>query len=239
MLENSKQRKWSYWLLAGVPQMLTVSRVALGAASIITTLDGRIYLTAVLITLGAVTDVLDGIAARRLGVASDTGALFDTFTDYLCFVVAPWFLTRVLVASDGSVFHELLIGSPLVMGAIRYARISLLIVNQSQEIRQLPGLATVFFAFLPVVAVFLDAPMVINLPLFSAVLTFFVVIFSLLMIAPVRYPKLARFRGITAAVTFLLIVMPFLGTRILASIMLVFGLLYVALAHKLTREQPS
>ena len=218
--------------------MLTGSRVTLGAASIITALDGRIYLAAVLITLGAVTDVLDGLAARRLGVASAFGALFDTFTDYLCFVVAPWFLTRALVAADGNVIHEILIGSPLVTGAIRYARISFLIVSQSQEVRELPGLATVFFAFLPVVAVFLDARALLNLPQLSAVLTFFVVIFSLLMIAPVRYPKLARFRGITAAVTVLLIVMPFLGTRVLAGIMLVVGLLYVALAHTLTREQP-
>ncbi|MDQ3802926.1 MAG: CDP-alcohol phosphatidyltransferase family protein [Acidobacteriota bacterium] len=218
--------------------MLTGSRVALGAASIITALDGRIYLAAVLITLGAVTDVLDGLAARRLGVASAFGAMFDTFTDYLCFVVAPWVLTRVLVAADGGVIHEALIGTPLMMGAIRYARISFLVANQSQEVRELPGLATVFFAFLPVVAVFLDARVLLSPPQLSAALTFFVVIFSLLMIAPVRYPKLGRFRGITAAATVLLIVMPFLGTRVLAGIMLVAGLLYVAFAHTLTSERP-
>jgi CDP-diacylglycerol---serine O-phosphatidyltransferase len=237
MLESPEQLGWRYWLRAGVPQMLTGSRAALGAASMITALNGRLYLAAVLITLGAVTDLLDGFIARRLGVASAFGALFDTFTDYLCFVVAPWFLTRALVAADQSLIHELLLGSPLVMGAMRYARNSLLIVNQSQEVRELPGLATVFFAFLPVVAVFLDARSLIGLPQLSAGLTFFVVCFSLLMVAPVRYPKLSRFRGMTAVTSVLLVVMPFLGTRALAAVMLVVGLLYVALAHTLTHER--
>ncbi len=41
---------------------------------------------ATFITLGAVTDGLDGWAARRLGVSSPFGALFDYFCDYLCFV---------------------------------------------------------------------------------------------------------------------------------------------------------
>lgn len=235
MSEDAKRLDWGYRLRACVPQVLTGSRVALGAASVIAVSHGRTYLAAALITLGAVTDVLDGLAARRLGVASAFGALFDTFTDYLCFVVAPWVLTRSLVAADGSVVREVLIGSPLVTGALRYARIGLLIANQSQQVRDLPGLATVFFAFLPVAAVFLDARALLGQPRLSTLLTVFVVIFSLLMLAPVRYPKLVRFRGMTAAVTALLILMPFFGTRVLAGVMLVAGLLYVALAHTLTR----
>ena len=74
--------------------MLTGSRVALGAAATVAALDGRFHTAAALITLGAATDILDGLLARRLGVASAFGALFDTFSDYLCFVVAPWTLTR-------------------------------------------------------------------------------------------------------------------------------------------------
>ena len=234
MLEDAGQLGWSHWLRAAVPHMLTSSRVALGAASIIAATDGRIYLAAVLITLGAVTDLLDGLSARWLGVVSEFGAMFDTFTDYLCFVVAPWVLTRVLVAADGSVVHEALIGTPLVTGAIRYARISFLVTTQRQEVRELPGLATVFFAFLPVATVFLDVRVLLGSVQLSAVLTSLVVIFSRLMIAPVRYPKLGRFRGMTSAATVLLIAMPVLGTRLLAGIMLVVGLLYVTFAHRLT-----
>jgi hypothetical protein len=36
-----------------------------------------------------------------------------------------------------------------------------------------------------------------------------------------------------------LVAMPFLGTRVLAGVMLIAGLLYVAFAHLLTRRQPE
>ena len=222
-------------LRAVAPQVLTGARVALGAAAVIATLDGRYHAAAALITAGAVTDVLDGLLARRLNVASEFGALFDTFSDYLCFVVAPWALTRALVASGGSVAHEALVGLPLLTAAARYARNSLIIVARGREVRELPGLATVFFAFLPVAAVFLDARAFAGGPTFSAVLTSFVVAFSLLMVAPVQYPKLSKARGMTAAVLVPLVAMPFFGTRVLAGVMVVGGLLYVALAHLLAR----
>lgn len=222
-------------LRALAPQVLTGARVALGAAAVLATLDGLYYAAAALITAGAVTDVLDGLLARRLGVASEFGALFDTFSDYLCFVVAPWLLARALVSAGGSLAHEALVGLPLLTAAVRYARNSLLIVARGGEVRELPGLATVFFAFLPVAAVFLDARALAGGPTLSAVLTFFVVAFSLLMVAPVRYPKLPKARGMTAAVLVPLAAMPFFGTRVLAGVMVVGGLLYVALAHLVAR----
>ena len=238
MVGEGKQDERHSRLRAAAPQMLTGARVMLGAAAIVTADDGLFYQSAALITIGAATDVLDGFVARRLGVASAFGALFDTFSDYLCFIVAPWVLTRALVAADGSVIHEALIGMPLVTGALRYARNSLFIVAQTQEVRELPGLATVFFAFTPVAAVFLDARALVGSPPPSTILTFLVVIFSLLMIAPVRYPKLTKVRGMSAVVLVPLVVMPFFGTRVLAGIMLVVGLLYVALGHLFVRGHP-
>lgn len=218
-------------LRAAAPQVVTGARVALGAAAVVAALEGSHHTAAALITAGAVTDILDGLLARRLGVASAFGALFDTFSDYLCFVVAPWLLTRSLVGAGGGVAHEAALGLPLLTGALRYARNSLLVVARAREVRELPGLATVFFAFLPVAAVFLDARALAGGRALSALLTLFVVAFSLLMVAPVRYPKLARARGATAAVLVPLVVMPFYGTRVLAGVMVVAGLLYVALAH--------
>lgn len=223
-------------LRAAAPQVITGARVALGAAAVIATLDGLLYTAAALITFGAATDVLDGILARRLNVASAFGALFDTFSDYLCFVVAPWALTRALVAAGGSVLQEVLVGLPLLTAALRYARNSLLIVGRG-EVRELPGLATVFFAFLPVAAVFLDARALVGGPLLSKALTLLVVAFSLLMVAPVRYPKLTKARGMSAAVVVPLVLMPFFGTRVLAGVMVVAGLLYVALAHLLAGDR--
>ena len=238
MVDDATGRGWRYRIRAAVPQVLTGSRVVFGAAAVITALDGRLYAAAALITFGAVTDVLDGLLARRLGVASAFGALFDTFTDYFCFVVAPWALTRAVVGADGGLIRETLIGLPLLTGALRYARNSLLIVTRAEEVRELPGLATVFFAFLPVAAVFLDAAALVGESRLSALMTFLVVTFSLLMVTSLRYPKLNSFRRLSTPVLLSLVAMPFLGTRPLAGVMLVAGLLYVAFAHLLTRRRP-
>jgi len=226
----------THWLRLAVPQVLTGARVVLGAAAIVSIPRGQYYLAAVLITFGAVTDVLDGFVARRLGTASAFGALFDTFTDYLCFVVAPWALTRVLVGADGNIWLDVLVGLPLLTGAIRYARNSLIIATQKDEFRELPGLATVFFAFLSVATVFLDAKAFIGETLLSRFLTFLVVVFSVLMVTSVRYPKITNFRAMTVPFTVLLVAMPFFGTRILALVMVILGLLYVGFGPLLLKK---
>lgn len=229
----------SHWFKTAIPQVLTATRIIFGAAGIICVRNGHYHLAASLITLGAVTDVLDGLVARKLGTASPFGALFDTFTDYLCFVVAPWLLTRALVGADGNIVVEILVGLPLLTAALRYARNSLIIATQTEKVFELPGLATVFFAFLPVAATFLDAGSVIGETRLTLVLTSLVAVFSVLMITAIRYPKLTRFRGLTIPVTILLIAMPFIGTQILALIMLITGLFYVGIGPFVASQRAS
>ena len=94
----------------------------------------------------------------------------------------------------------------------------------------MPGLGTVFFAFLSVAAVFLDASPRIDPRVFTWTIVGMVVLFSLLMIAPITYPKLTAVPGASPAVIVLLACMPFIGTRILAAVMLVAGLLYAVAA---------
>lgn len=226
-------------LRAAAPQVLTAARVMFGAAAVVQASEGRLHAAAALITLGAATDILDGFLARRLGVAGAFGALFDTFSDYLCFVVAPWTLTRALAGPDAGAAREALLGLPLLTGALRYARNSLLVVARQGEVRELPGLATVFYAFVPVAAVFLDARALVGGPGLSALLTALVTAFSLLMVTSIRYPKLGRVRGMTAAVLVPLVLMPFFFTRAIACALLVAGLLYVALAPLLARARAS
>src|SRR5262245_15975583 len=134
---------------------VTIVRVALGAAAVIAALDGALIRAATLITICAVLDGLDGKIARWLSAESPFGALFDYFCDYFCFVVAPWSLTRAVVEADGGVSDALLI-LPLVTGAARYARSGVIVAARHDEVRDLPGLATMFFAFVSVLAVFLD-----------------------------------------------------------------------------------
>lgn len=239
MLEDSTREGRRRQFRALVPHALTGARVVLGAGAVITAHGGQFHTAATLITLGAVTDGFDGFLARRLNVSSSFGALFDTFTDYLCFIVAPWALARALVVPDANPTNDVLLGLPLLTGAIRSARNSLLIVGQKQrEVRELPGLATVFFAFLPVAAVFLGAPPLLDARSLSTVLIVSILIFSLLMVTSIPYPKLSKFGGLSAPIFLLLAVMPFYGTRILAGVMVVVGLAYVLLAHRLVRRPP-
>ena len=83
---------WNHLGRVAVPQLLTASRVAFGAAGILAATEGQLYRSATMITLGTVTDGIDGFMSRRLGVSSSFGAVFDYFADYTCFVIAPWML---------------------------------------------------------------------------------------------------------------------------------------------------
>ena len=87
-------------VLFAAPQLLTASRLVIGTAALIAAIDGRLYMAATLICLGAVTDGLDGFLARRFDAASAFGALFDYFADYVCYVVAPWAMAREQMGSD-------------------------------------------------------------------------------------------------------------------------------------------
>jgi CDP-diacylglycerol--serine O-phosphatidyltransferase len=212
-----------------VPQLLTGGRLILGAGSLMAALEGQLYLAATLVALGAVTDGLDGVAARRLGVSSSFGALFDYFADYLCYVVAPWAMARGLLAPERSWITDTALALPLLTAAVRYSRNGVVTSDPSQlSGGDMPGLGTVYFAFLAVAAVFGDAARLI--PNFPVLFVLFIVAFSILMVAPVPFPKLARFRGASTLVLVLLALMPFVATKFLAAAMFVIGLLYPAVA---------
>ena len=222
---------------AVVPHVLTASRVPLGAAATIAAAEGALATSATLITIGAVTDGLDGWAARRLGSPSPFGALLDYFCDYLCFVIAPWMLTRTLLAAGQSPVQEALLVVPLLTAAFRYAKNGVTASAAGDELRAMPGLGTVFFAFLSVAAVFLDASQWADPRVFAWTITGLAVLFSVLMIAPITYPKLTAVPGASPLVIVLLACMPFVGTRLLAAVMLVAGLLYAVAAPLLVPQR--
>ena len=232
----------------GAAHLLTAGRVVLAAAAIDAALADQVSRAAALITLSAVLDGLDGKVARWLNASGPFGALFDYFCDYLAFVVAPWMLTRTLLGGDRPVFADVVLTLPLVTGAIRYARSSLIVTSHTEEVRDLPGLATVFFAFVSVVAVFLDASSRLSPEQFSLCLLTMTALFSALMVAPIQYPKLSSFRGVPTAVLLLLTTMPMFGTTAIALAALIIGSLYVLVGPLLTqggrtahlaRERPS
>jgi cardiolipin synthase (CMP-forming) len=67
------------WL--NLPNFFTLLRVVLTPLVIKEILDGRHMLALELFAIAAFTDILDGAAARRLGVVTSTGAYFDPIAD--------------------------------------------------------------------------------------------------------------------------------------------------------------
>jgi CDP-diacylglycerol--serine O-phosphatidyltransferase len=220
--------------VSGVAHLLTAARVVLAAAAVDAALAGDVTRAAALITLSAVLDGLDGKVARWLNASGPFGALFDYFCDYLAFLVAPWMLTRTLLGPDRPVFADVVLTLPLLTGAIRYARSSVIVTSRVEEVRELPGLATVFFAFVSVVAVFLDAPSRLSPEQLAVCLLVMTALFSALMIAPIQYPKLSSFPGVPTAVLLLLTTMPVFGTTAIALAALIIGSLYVLVGPLLT-----
>lgn len=209
-----------------VPHAVTALRVALGGAAVVAALDGRVYAAASLVTLSALGDGVDGHLARRVGVSSPFGALFDYYADYLTFVVAPWTLGRALLGSPNLV-QEIGLGVPLLTGAVRYARNGAIITGSGAAAPDLPGVGTVFAAFVSVTAVFLDAPRRLGPDVLGSLLPTAVAVLALLMLAPLPYPKLTRFRGWSPVVLVLLAIMPFAGTAPLAAVAVILGVIYV------------
>jgi CDP-diacylglycerol--serine O-phosphatidyltransferase len=225
-------------LRLAAPQGLTATRLALGTAALIAAVDGRLRDAATLISLGAVTDGLDGLVARRLDAASPFGALFDYFADYICYVVAPWAAARELLGVERSALQEIALALPLITAAVRYARNGPVVADPRTPANDLPGLGTLYFGFLVVVAVFLEVRTTVDLSLFAMLWPLVIVVFAALMVLPVRCPKLAEFRGLSPVVLTLTAIMPFVATQLLAAAMLVIGLAYPVVAS-LALDRPA
>jgi cardiolipin synthase len=96
------------WL--NVPNCLTLLRVALVPFVVGAILDGRSFLALELFALAAVTDVLDGAAARRLRISTKTGAYLDPIADkcllsgvFLALAAArsvPWWFVAIVFGRD-------------------------------------------------------------------------------------------------------------------------------------------
>lgn len=96
------------WL--NFPNLLSLSRLALAPFSVYAVLTGEYRTALVIFFIAAVTDILDGPLARRLGCATRLGAYLDPIADkamlsatYLAagFAgVVPWWLVALIFGRD-------------------------------------------------------------------------------------------------------------------------------------------
>jgi cardiolipin synthase len=95
---------------ANLPNLLTLLRLVLIPFIIEAVLQGRHEFALALFAVAAATDVLDGAAARQLGLTTQTGAYFDPIADkcllsgvFVALAAArmvPWWLAVVVLGRD-------------------------------------------------------------------------------------------------------------------------------------------
>jgi CDP-diacylglycerol--glycerol-3-phosphate 3-phosphatidyltransferase len=94
---RGRSRVWTE--LGRVPNLLSLSRIALIYLSAAVMLAGRPILAVVIGVVAGITDYLDGWLARRLGLTSDLGAILDRLCDL---VFESTWLVVALVLGDFS-----------------------------------------------------------------------------------------------------------------------------------------
>lgn len=201
------------------PQVLTAIRVLLAMYAVFLAYNRQPELAVRLLLFGLATDVLDGACARRLGVASEFGKLFDFFADYLYYVVAATAISLSLVDHPGP-GTVLLLSLPCLSAAIRYSRKAGLSETEYPGIPGSPGLSTITYCLFVVALTLLWHERAIQGGTLAAALTAGALISALLMPARIRYPKLSVFPWLLIPILAGLIVMPFAATATLAAVTL-------------------
>ena len=83
-----------------IPNIITLLNLFSGCIAIVMAFGGNFLAVVIFVTLAAVFDFFDGLAARALGVSSKIGVELDSLADVVSFGVAPgmvvfWLLSEV------------------------------------------------------------------------------------------------------------------------------------------------
>lgn len=160
-------KRYTFW----IPSALTLLNLALGFVALL--LDHPVY-SLLLILIGCFFDVFDGILARLLKATSVFGKELDSLADIVTFGIAPaWLVYQHCL--DHTVPNILLVCLLPVFSAIRLAKFN----NDASQKSNFDGLPTpangLFFASMPYLA---QTTNIDPMP--------FIIVFSLLMVAPLR-----------------------------------------------------
>jgi CDP-diacylglycerol---serine O-phosphatidyltransferase len=105
-----------------LPSLFTIGNMLLGFYAIVCALDGHFQKAAVLISIAAVVDLLDGKIARMTGTESEFGREYDSLADVITFGAAPALVTYLWGLREFSPDSWLLCVFYMVCSATRLAR---------------------------------------------------------------------------------------------------------------------
>ncbi|MBN1673851.1 MAG: CDP-diacylglycerol--serine O-phosphatidyltransferase [Kiritimatiellae bacterium] len=226
---------WRRW----APNCLTVLALLSGVTAILMTLDGRFGLAAQLIMLAMILDGLDGNLARLFHVSSEFGGEMDTFVDITAFGLAPAILLYETVLPEHRIWRAAIALAVVLSGVFRLSRFKVQNVDHGQK--GYTGLPITANAGWVAVLVFLNhserfAGFSIGRGPGAAVFLTGVLLFTVLQVSNVRYPKPTKKAAAFAVCVVLVVLFLLPGVSVPAAyVMLLLGLGYVGigpLLHK-------
>ena len=212
----------------GLADVLTLLNATLGVVAMVAVVTGDPSLVARIILLAAVADGLDGIVARSLG-GTEVGPYLDSMADIVSFGTAPALFVFAVAheawapLADAPVRYAIAIAVPALFVVLSLVRTGLYTVYVGED-EDRPGIQNTLAASI-LAAGSLASPTSVPVVLAASV------VLSLLMVAPVPYPKLAARDALAMGVVQMgVIVRPSLAGRILPRLLLVAAVAYMTLA---------
>ncbi len=181
-----------------------------GFISIMFMLKGDFWLAVTFVLLATLSDGLDGIIARRF-YSGNLGESMDSLADIISFFVAP----SVIILMSGR--YE----NPVILFALSvYLFASLLRLSSFPILKKED-----YFDGLPIPAsgIILILLVIINVDLM--VLAIALLLFSILMVSKVHYPKIDRKMGLVALILIILVIVARDALYSIAPLSLLFALL--------------
>lgn len=218
----------------GWADAMTLANAVVGLGAMAAAVMGEVQLVAQLILLAAVADGLDGIIARRYG-STPVGPYLDSMADIVSFGTAPALFVFVAAQQEWTAEPWTLSSDPelvLVAGAVAATFVVFSLVRTAlytvyvDEGETRPGIQNTLASSI------LAAAYLAGLTAIPILLAVSVVV-SVLMVAPVPYPKLlARDALVMGVLQMAAILFPTMLSRVFPRALLVFALAYLVLAPR-------
>lgn len=219
----------------GLADVMTLANAAVGVVAMTVAVLGEVQLIAQLILLAAVADGLDGIIARTRG-GTAVGPYLDSMADIVSFGTAPALFVFVAAndvwgpLGDEPLYFAAAAGVAALFVVFSLVRTVLYTVYVDEDENR-PGIQNTLASSI------LAAAYLAGLTMVPALLAAAVVL-SVLMIAPVPYPKLAARDALAMGVVQMgAIVAPTALQRVFPRALLIAALAYLTLAPRFYWEE--
>lgn len=161
---------------------ITLLNGVCGFLSIAFTIEGQYLAAFLLILLGYVFDILDGLVAKFFKEKSELGGELDSLCDAISFIVAGPLLVYKVIFSQLGVWGMLVCSTVTVCGVLRLARF-----NISSSEKFFDGVPTTSAGTL--LSALALSGLIQSIPIFALI----TIVVSLLMISKIKYPSFKSF----------------------------------------------